>query len=900
MPKYILSPDGSVKDTDGNEYKYNPDKSNDKEKFISAISSKHTSKAGSFYDGDETNFFKTADVNLINPFEGVKGKGDTGVLDLESDGFLALGLKENSTIWDHTIGSTPRPTRSTFSDFFPERKDENFLINPSFGADKAQTYYKNFNDQKDVFASEAEMMAGLDFHTAGLKDLTRITFVIDYLFEAISYIAVIEGILAAEEGIIVGDSASDKQYERNMELGNYGSVSYTALTRFIYEVLQYPKDKSSTGTFDRLGAFFVGLSLYLNADPQVLLNKFKWKSGFDVDLIKKGRGTAGGIGGSFLNLFYYLINSTLTFSNIGNNRLLMLIRRFHQKSDWHRNRLFNAKENERALAKDNAFERFIVELNYYYVKFIIERMNVGLRLKNYYSIKGKSRKFNRSGRLKDSPERLKPEYEDHLISNDLYMEDQSSKMQSISNRLLGQSFIIPNTLRQSMLLNDLALSTPTFTRTFFRQPKKDEKRLSRFSVQRLEERYEKEMMPFYFQDLRTNEIIGFHAFIDSITDNFNANYNPTKGFGRIDDVRHYVDTTRNVNVTFTLAAMSKEDHDLMWYQINKIVSMVYPQFSEGFRLKTVVSESDKIKKFVDNPDGLQYPFTQVPTASPLIRIRLGDILKSNYSDHAIQKIHGNPDTFFTNDYDKKPNDPNYIPPIERSSNVDIGISPFDEPEGLNAEGKFMEDIQENGFDQFILPGEYRTDDGTVIIVNHLTTKEQAIKDNIKWDSKDLITYIKNVYPKNTLVAGNFKGNGKLNETLTIDKVFKENFDREGTNNTRKTFDDYTRPYGFSNDPNTSVGEDHVNNPVTAAYQTTFGKGLAGFITMLDVNYNDQLWETEVKGSKAPKLVKITINFAPIHDIPPGLDADGAMRAPVYNAGRIVNTMYGEPYHGKIK
>ena len=68
--------------------------------------------------------------------------------------------------------------------------------------------------------------------------------------------------------------------------------------------------------------------------------------------------------------------------------------------------------------------------------------------------------------------------------------------------------------------------------------------------------------------------------------------------------------------------------------------------------------------------------------------------------------------------------------------------------------------------------------------------------------------------------------------------------------------------------------------------------------MLDVNYNDQLWETEVEGSKAPKLVKITINFAPIHDIPPGLDADGAMRAPVYNAGRIVNGIYGGPYHGK--
>ena len=74
--------------------------------------------------------------------------------------------------------------------------------------------------------------------------------------------------------------------------------------------------------------------------------------------------------------------------------------------------------------------------------------------------------------------------------------------------------------------------------------------------------------------------------------------------------------------------------------------------------------------------------------------------------------------------------------------------------------------------------------------------------------------------------------------------------------------------------------------------------MAGFITMLDVNYNDQLWETEVVGSKAPKLVKLTINFAPIHDIPPGLDADGSMRAPVYNTGRIINKMYGDVYDKK--
>ncbi len=42
------------------------------------------------------------------------------------------------------------------------------------------------------------------------------------------------------------------------------------------------------------------------------------------------------------------------------------------------------------------------------------------------------------------------------------------------------------------------------------------------------------------------------------------------------------------------------------------------------------------------------------------------------------------------------------------------------------------------------------------------------------------------------------------------------------------------------------------------------------------------------------LVKITVNFAPIHDIPPGLDHNGMLRAPVYNIGRINNEFFGDP------
>ena len=100
---------------------------------------------------------------------------------------------------------------------------------------------------------------------------------------------------------------------------------------------------------------------------------------------------------------------------------------------------------------------------------------------------------------------------------------------------------------------------------------------------------------------------------------------------------------------------------------------------------------------------------------------------------------------------------------------------------------------------------------------------------------------------------------------------------------------YTKPFETDEQNNPQS----LNNPITAAYETSSGKGLAGFITMIDLNTQDQTWETEVVGSKAPKTIKVSINFSPIHDIQPGLDADGAMRAPVYNTGRIINKLYGD-------
>ena len=77
-----------------------------------------------------------------------------------------------------------------------------------------------------------------------------------------------------------------------------------------------------------------------------------------------------------------------------------------------------------------------------------------------------------------------------------------------------------------------------------------------------------------------------------------------------------------------------------------------------------------------------------------------------------------------------------------------------------------------------------------------------------------------------------------------------------------------------------------------------GRGLAGFITQLDLQYADSTWETSRIGSKAPIFLKLNISFAPIHDIAPGLDHNGMMRAPTHNVGRLNNEMYGDPYDEK--
>ncbi len=146
-------------------------------------------------------------------------------------------------------------------------------------------------------------------------------------------------------------------------------------------------------------------------------------------------------------------------------------------------------------------------------------------------------------------------------------------------------------------------------------------------VEKIEDYLERDYMPFYFHDVRTNEILSFHAFLGELTEGLSADYNETEGYGRVGGVYTYKNTKREISLSFKMLATDENDFDQMWYKINRLAAMLYPQWSEGRRV------SFGQNRFIQ-------PFSQVPSASPLVRLRFGDMLKSNYSKFAAARLFG--------------------------------------------------------------------------------------------------------------------------------------------------------------------------------------------------------------------------------------------------------------------
>jgi len=490
-------------------------------------------------------------------------------------------------------------------------------------------------------------------------------------------------------------------------------------------------------------------------------------------------------------------------------------------------------------------------------------------------------------------------------------------------------------------------------------------RLTQDQVIEMEEILEAEYVPFYFHDLRTNEIISFHAFLSSLDDSFSVNYDTTKAYGRGEPIMIYNNTSRTISMTFTSVSTNKQDFDHMWWKISKLVTMLYPQWSRG--------------DMITGADGFRFrqPFSQIPTASPLIRLRLGDVFKSNYSRFSLARLFGLGEQSFGHEGDaselwdsaeiQNKSDEfqavwalrNNRPSAENGWDSSLGAQPNDivhlllwytqtsrcgttsrsvavSPAQRNQSlGAAYGDTKKYGY---VFPEGYEESKGRVLgmfgvlapgvmggtAVEMPNTAMEAVQ-SLGRSYDDLIYVVELLDPDLVVQRQDFdnpsagstevpahglkiavsaaraeanNGTELITDTRYLWLLLEGKWNEWGdplsqleAAETMIEMETFFEPHE-ADDPDGQGG-----NPIVRAFESTMGKGLAGVITSMNFNWLDHTWDLNY-GSIAPKGCQITLNFQPIHDITPGLDAHGIDRAPVYNVGEHMNKFGGEPHAGQ--
>ena len=491
-------------------------------------------------------------------------------------------------------------------------------------------------------------------------------------------------------------------------------------------------------------------------------------------------------------------------------------------------------------------------------------------------------------------------------------------------------------------------------------------RITPEEVKKIEGVFEAEYMPFYFHDLRTNEFLGFHAFLSQLTDEYTANYDTVDGIGRMDPVKVYKNTVRRLGVSFVVAALDERDFDTMYEKINRLTMMAYPQYTKGKKLS--INNGDYV---------IEKPFTQMIGAAPMIRLRVGDLFRSNYSKFNIAGIFGLfDDGAILNKVDADgdstggdsstgENATSPAPAVETPANntevtqadgvseeetiildqITINVPEVGEynlvpevgnvfllsageysissngPAGLGTGGaktNFNTGTFPNAFsvkilevDPPLLLGESVRSGNSYLVeiqeprpadfVEELRPRIESdleeykaarliVADpaNILFDSDESAQreeFLKLIgeeepYGKQAIISAE---NLSAPSDLTLNPQSSNNLQSSNSPSPPTTAKKSKPAKKASYRLEVEKFLDEENNAITRSFKTIGGKGIAGFIENISFDWNSGTWEID-PGKRAPKVCKITIGFAPIHDIPPGMDAYGFNRAPIYPLG----------------
>lgn len=418
-------------------------------------------------------------------------------------------------------------------------------------------------------------------------------------------------------------------------------------------------------------------------------------------------------------------------------------------------------------------------------------------------------------------------------------------------------------------------------------------RISPDDAAAFENQLDAEYVPFYFHDLRTNEMVGFHAFLTSLTDDYTANYETVDAYGRVEPIKIYKSTGRRIGMSFYVISTSPQDFNDMWVKINKLVTLLYPQYTKG---KLVQDETGQ-NKFTQ-------PFSQLIGASPMIRIRLGDLIRSNYSRFNLARLFGLGNTEFTlagktfSNFSKFDADAiatklpttllqykakagktfiaaqgkqyNLAPPSS-GPGLPLPPSPLASSGGPSNAAKFSPTGNPDFFEVKIVK-EDPDHPNNVIGEIQLTTDPEYLQ------TLGDTSGITKAYGDSKKPGTNYIGGQYI-------------FGKSDLHPTQKTHDEaIDEVIALAEDPfATSLSDfvDPTKNAVAQSFKNTGGKGLAGFVETMNFDWYDKVtWETGVKGRIAPRMCKVTLTFAPIHDISPGIDHLGVNRGPVYPVGQM--------------
>jgi hypothetical protein len=444
----------------------------------------------------------------------------------------------------------------------------------------------------------------------------------------------------------------------------------------------------------------------------------------------------------------------------------------------------------------------------------------------------------------------------------------------------------------------------TLASKFHQVPLGEKARIPIADVQKIETALEAEYMPFYFHDLRTNEIISFHAFFEGLTDSYAPKYQTTSGYGRVDDIMIYEKTQRKLAVSFYIAAMDQASFDEMWLAINRFTMMVYPQWSGGTRVSDVAGN-----KFI-------MPFSQIPTASPMVRMRVGNIFRSNYSEVNLGRMMGIGrgeedfvydagelgDTAEAQAIQQEAEDITarvQQAQAESDSMMLMSGAPMGADTGY-AVGERME-IPTGHYAQYDIDAWIFPYDGTEMHVHEPLRYGEVVK-TIK--KKRIYYYVVKPVEDDLDNSKNLLEAGGLNEGFGVLVPVTKPCAPYGKWLTEAATANVTGGLAALGGPKVVELKDiaataaFLDNAVVRSFQSTAGRGIAGFITSLSFDWNQGTWDTAL-GNKAPMWCKCSINFSPIHDLPPGLDQDGFMRAPQYPVGNIMGQLGSDPHATNI-